>query len=79
MYPVAIAGLVYVTGQLAYQSEGSMEGVLLVGGSLSMPDGGTLDLTYRDTFLSDPPPGFEAKDESHFEPVPGSWAQVVSN
>ncbi|MCH7873331.1 MAG: hypothetical protein IID33_16670 [Planctomycetes bacterium] len=73
-YPSAIKGIVYVTGALATSNDVTLDGVLIVGNTLSVT--GNLNLTYRSVFLNDPPPGFI--DTVQMVVVPGSWQQVIN-
>ncbi len=73
-YPSVIKGIVYVTGALATSNTVTLDGVLVVGNTLSVT--GNLNVTYRSVFLDDPPPGFI--DTVQMVVAPGSWQQVVN-
>lgn len=72
-YPAIITGLVYVSGNLQTANTSAIEGVLVVGGTLQST--GTLTLTYSQTYLTNPPPGFG--NVTHMVISPGTWTQVV--
>ena len=72
-YPVVIKGLVYVSGAVNTWQSPDFRGVVVVGGVLSAT--GDMSLTYQQTFLNNPPPGFLAP--AGMKISPGSWKQVV--
>ncbi len=73
-YPSLIKGLVYISGALTTSTYVTIDGVLVIGSTLTTS--GTLDLTYRQTYYDDPPPGFEAP--AQFTITPGGWTQGVN-
>jgi len=76
-YPSLIRGLVYVSGDLTVHQTPTVEGVLVVGNTLlasGQAGSAVLTLTYQQTFLDNPPPGF---GELRMVVVPGSFRQVV--
>ncbi len=72
-YPTRIEGLVYVS-QDATLDTSTFEGVVVVGNKITTRDSTTFN--YRDTFLRNPPPGFQA-GPARMVISPGSWKQVV--
>lgn len=73
-YPTMMQGLVYVSGAVTIQQNPIFDGALVCGGLMNVDS--TMDLTYKSTFLDNPPPGFS-------EPVrmiisPGTWKRVVN-
>jgi hypothetical protein len=74
-YPSRLNGLVYVSGDVATSNVVNIDGVLVVGGKLSISS--TLSLSYRDRFLNDPPPGFTAPPRMVI--APGTWRQIVTD
>ncbi len=75
-YPSMIKGLVYVSGDAsADMNHPVFDGVLVVGSTFTVTLQNDIDLTYRSTFLDNPPPGFGAPPKMVLSP--GSWEQVV--
>lgn len=72
-YPSQIKGLVYVSGDAETLNSCTFDGVVVVG--VTMTTTNELSLTYDQTFLNDPPPGFG--EASTMALSPGSWRQVV--
>jgi hypothetical protein len=72
-YSSRLKGLVYVSGSAGTSDYLTIDGVMTIGGTLSAE--GTVDLTYRDTYYNEPPPGFEAA--SVMKVVPGTWKQAA--
>ena len=72
-YPVVIKGLVYVSGAVETWQSPAFDGVVVVGNTMTANT--SLNLTYRSTFLNDPPPGFEAPVRMKI--ATGSFQQVV--
>ncbi|MHC5114615.1 MAG: hypothetical protein ACYTGP_09330, partial [Planctomycetota bacterium] len=79
-YPTVIAGIVYLTGNLQMGNNDSIitEGVIIAGGAVI---GGSatsvLQVTYRDSFRLDPPPGFRILGTGPPRVATGSVEQVV--
>jgi len=73
-YPSLITGLVYLSGSCNTNNAVTVDGAMVVGGVLTAT--GTLNLTYRTTFLDDPPPGFLAAIAMRVSH--GTWKQVVN-
>ncbi len=72
-YPPIIKGLVYVSNDLSTANNVTIDGVMVVGNTLNGT--GVLNLTYRQTYLDTPPPGFYTPAQMHV--ADGSWQQVV--
>ncbi len=51
----------------------TIDGIVVVGGSLNAS--GVMDLTYRESLLDNPPPGFFTVPGMRV--VAGSWKQIV--
>lgn len=73
-YPSVLKGLVYASGSVSSSGHVTIDGTLILGGSLDATD--TVDLTYRDIWFNDPPPGFEAS--SVMVVSPGTWQQTTN-
>ncbi len=72
-YPSVINGLVYVSGSATTATYVTINGVLVVGTTLTAQN--TLSLSYQSTFYDNPPPGFGSAAE--MEISPGTWKQLV--
>jgi hypothetical protein len=72
-YPSRIKGLVYVSGDAETLNSCAFDGVVVVG--VTMTTTNELSLTYEQTFLDNPPPGFG--DAPTLVVSPGTWCQVV--
>lgn len=72
-YPSLITGLVYVSGNLLTGNSTTLDGIVVVGGSLNAS--GVMDLTYRQALFDNPPPGFFTVPGMRV--VAGSWKQIV--
>jgi len=72
-YPSVMNGLVYVSGAVTTQSTVTINGVLVVGTTLTAQN--TLSLGYLPTFYDNPPPGFGGAPEMVISP--GTWKQLV--
>ncbi len=72
-YPSVINGLVYASGAVATQSYATINGVMVVGTTLTAQN--TLSLSYLSTYYDNPPPGFGGTPEMIVSP--GTWQQLV--
>jgi hypothetical protein len=72
-YASSVAGLVYATGNLEVEKQASIEGVVVVGGSVDTAK--PLTLTYDPKYISDAPPGFTSGTVMKL--VPGTWKHVA--
>lgn len=73
-YPSKIVGIIYAAGTLSTANNVTIDGVLLSGATTTIA--GTLNLTYRGTFASNPPPGFGSYSTA-MQVSSGSWKRVV--
>ena len=73
-YPSTIKGLIYISNDVSTTNSPSVDGVLVVGNTLTA--NGTLNLAYRQTFLNNPPPGFGSAGSMAVSP--GTWRRVVN-
>jgi hypothetical protein len=69
-YPTLINGLVYVSGSVNTVNSPAFDGVVVIGGAFIC--GSNLDLTYSQTFLDNPPPGFGGGG-GPIAPGAGTW------
>jgi len=74
-YPSVLKGLVYVYGNLEITKYPKVEGVVVADGTFTSSQSQGLNVTYRDTYLNDPPPGFGTGTAMKLSP--GSYKQVV--
>lgn len=74
-FPSKITGLVYVSQDLMMYNQITLDGALVMGGSLDVQSNVILTLTYRSTFYDNPPPGFGGAPEMVVSP--GTWKQLV--
>jgi hypothetical protein len=72
-YPSRIAGLVYVSGDLAISGRTVCRDTVVVGGEVSVT--GVLSIGRRATYLESPPPGFSSTVGMTMRE--GSWVRVV--
>jgi hypothetical protein len=72
-YPSVIKGLIYASGNVTTKNFVTIDGVLVIGVTLTAQN--NLSLTYRSTFYDNPPPGFGAAPEMVISP--GTWKQLV--
>lgn len=72
-YPSMISGLIYVSENLSVSKSPILEGVTIVGQTLTATD--MIDLTYKSTYFDNPPPGFFTVPRMLI--AKGSWKQVV--
>lgn len=81
-YPSSIAGLVYTSGNAAFQGYNTISGIAIIGGTLSLTANAAtgvaarLDLTYNGAYYTSPPPGFAAP--TRMVVSPGTFTQVVN-
>lgn len=73
-YASVIKGIVYSLGDTSISNSVWIDGVLVVGNTLTVT--GTLNVTYQEAHLDDPPPGFI--DTAPLVVVGGSWKQLVN-
>ena len=74
-YPGVIKGIIYISGNLVVDDQCALEGVVVVGGVTTIKN--DLNLTYKSTFLNNPPPGFRSGDQMAI--IPGSWDRGPAN
>ncbi|MFB0524674.1 MAG: hypothetical protein ACETVZ_03985, partial [Phycisphaerae bacterium] len=74
-YPSVLKGLVYVYGNLNVTNSPNIEGVVIVDGTFTSSADPGPNLTYRDTYLNNPPPGFGTGTTMKISS--GSYKQVV--
>jgi len=72
-YPPIIKGLVYIRNDLFTANSVAIEGVLVVGNTLTST--GLLELNYRQKYLEEHPPGFGTATGMVISQ--GTWRQVV--
>jgi len=72
-YPSVIKGLIYASGSVTTKNNVTIDGVLVIGTTLTAQN--TLSLAYRSTFYDNPPPGFGGAPEMVISP--GTWKQLV--
>lgn len=77
LYPSQITGLVYVSGDLKIMNNLQVIGVLVADGDMRTQtfDTASVSLTYSNTFLNNPPPGF--MDGTDVRVMAGSWKKEV--
>lgn len=75
-YPSAIRGLIYSKGNLVFQGQTAVEGVVVADNDIQV-QGGRLDLRYGSTWLNNPPPGFDFGTAKRMETVAGTWRRTV--
>lgn len=73
-YPSVIKGIVNISDDVFSFQYPHLEGVVIVGDKVWIYD--QFDLIYSDTFLNNPPPGFERLNRPMVVD-PGTWQQVV--
>lgn len=74
-YPSLITGLIYVSGDISTEARVAVEGVVVIGNSLIVTTGATVDLKYESIYYDSPPPGFY--DIPNMIIADRSWKQVV--
>jgi len=72
-YPSLIKGLIYASGNVTTKNTVTIDGVLVIGTTLTAQN--NLTLTYESTFLDNPPPGFGGAPQMVVSP--GTWKQLV--
>jgi len=75
-YPSRLNGLFYVSGAVTVQQNTTLYGLLVGGGSLTLPLGTTFNVTFDSRFYDDPPPGFTDAPDMYV--ADGSWRRVVN-
>ena len=75
-YPSLIRGLIYSKGNLLFQGQTAVEGVIIAHNDLSV-QGGALNLKYNSTWLNNPPPGFDLGSAKKMQTVAGTWRRIV--
>ncbi len=73
-YPSIMKGLIYASGNVTTKNSVTIDGVLVIGTTLSAAN--TLSLSYLSTFYDNPPPGFGGAPEMMISP--GTWKQLVN-
>jgi len=73
VYPSIIKGLIYASGTVTTKNNVTIDGVLVIGATLTAQN--DLNLTYRSIFYDNPPPGFG--DAPDMVISPGTWMQLV--
>lgn len=73
VYPAGIRGLIYATGNVNFNEDGSI-GMLISGGQISCSSK-TISLNYSSTYLNNPPPGFYSVDMT---PASMTYTQVTN-
>jgi hypothetical protein len=73
-YSSKIQGLYFVSGSLTLSNNPVVSGGIVCGGTLTI--NGSLTLSYDDTFLNNPPPGFYLPPI--MTPVSGTWTRVIN-
>lgn len=81
VYPSALAGIIYCTGNLTVDGKNEnvtslVDGLMIAGGNCSVFKTGNLFVTYNTTHALNPPPGFAGTPVNQI--VPGSWRQSPS-
>jgi hypothetical protein len=72
-YPSIMKGLIYASGNVSMKNYVTIDGVLVIGTTLTAEN--NLTLTYESTFYDNPPPGFGGAPEMVISP--GTWKQLV--
>jgi len=75
LYPGAIKGLVYVTGNLLIDKPCVLEGNVVAGGTIT--SNADSNLTYNPAARDYPPPGFGGGAQMRI--VPGTWRRTTNN
>ena len=75
-YLSRIKGLIYISGDVTTDNSVTINGIVVIGGSLSAT--AYLELTYEQTAHDDPPPGFGIEGGGMML-SPGSWRRVVDS
>jgi hypothetical protein len=74
-YPSKISGLVYNTKEWDFSGAPSISGVVMADQKIKV-DANSLNLNYINTYLNDPPPGFDIGTIT-MKVVPGTWKRAV--
>jgi hypothetical protein len=75
-YPSRIAGLIYSSNDVSFSNSPSVAGVVVADHDIQV-NATSLNISYGNVYLNDPPPGFTAGTIS-MKIVPGSWKRVVN-
>ena len=74
-YPSRISGLIYSTKDLKFYANTNITGVVIAQEKIEVKDS-SLTLSYGNTYLNNPPPGFDFGTVT-MKVVPGTWKRVV--
>jgi len=72
-YPSRIKGLIYASDAMDLANQPAIEGAVLAAGNVTVA--GTVSLSYKSVYLTDPPPGFV--DTTLMKVSAGSWRKTV--
>jgi len=75
-YPSKITGLMYNADQWTFSGAPSLNGVVMADGNITV-NTNSLNLSYVNTYLNDPPPGFDVGTVT-MKVVPGTWQRSVN-
>jgi Carbohydrate binding domain len=74
-YPSRITGLIYSTDELEFNNTPNVTGVVIADRNIKVK-ASSLTLSYINTYLNDPPPGFDVGTIT-MKPVAGTWKRTV--
>ena len=74
-YPSRITGLIYSTKDLEFSNTPNITGVVIANEKIDVK-ATSLNLSYGNTYLNDPPPGFDVGTIT-MKVVPGTWQRTV--
>jgi Carbohydrate binding domain len=74
-YPSRITGLVYSTDDIEFLNTPNVIGVVIADHDIKV-DTTSLTLSYGNTYLNDPPPGFDVGTIT-MKPIPGTWKRIA--
>jgi hypothetical protein len=75
-YPSKMTGLVYNVNQWTFSGAPSFTGIVLADQNITV-NANSLNLSYGNTYLNDPPPGFDVGTIT-MKVVPGTWQRSVN-
>lgn len=75
-YPSRITGLIYSTKSLEFSNTPNVTGVVIADRDIDVK-ATSLTLSYGNTYLNDPPPGFDVGTIS-MKVVPGTWKRTIN-